>query len=120
MACMRRAVPIVLDLVCVLIFAIIGRASHSESPIVGALGTAWPFLVACLVGWVILTVLSDDGMGVRGTVIVWLVTLAGGMTLRVAAGGTTHWSFILVAAIFLGIVFSGWRLIGSVLRRRRA
>lgn len=116
---MLRAVPIVIDLVCVMVFAIIGRASHNESPIAGALGTAWPFLVACLAGWVILAVLSDRGTDVRGTLIVWLVTLAGGMALRVAAGGTTHWSFVLVAAIFLGAVFAGWRLLATALRRRR-
>lgn len=117
---MLRAVPIVLDLVCVMIFAVIGRASHHESPVAGALGTAWPFLVACLAGWVILAVISDRGTGVRGTLIVWLITLAGGMALRVAAGGTTHWSFILVAAIFLGLVFAGWRIVARLLTRSRA
>lgn len=101
---MKRVVPIVIDLVCVCAFAIIGRASHQESPFSGALSTAWPFLVACLVGWLILALLGDDGLGVRGTAIVWLLTLAGGMALRVAAGGTTAVSFVIVAGSFLSLI----------------
>lgn len=46
---MRYLPAVVVDAVFVLVFAVIGRASHEEDPL-GFLMTAWPFLVALLVG----------------------------------------------------------------------
>ena len=46
---MRYLPAVVVDVVLVLIFAAIGRASHDENP-AGFLLTAWPFLIALLVG----------------------------------------------------------------------
>ena len=117
---MKRLLPFVIDLVLVLAFAVIGRASHDENPVIGALGTAWPFIVACLIGWGIVLLLEDDGLGLRGGAIIWFFTLAGGQALRVISGGTTQVSFILVTAIVLGVFLGGWRLVAWLLRRRRA
>lgn len=116
---MKRLLPVGIDLVLVLLFAIIGRASHAENPIAGALGTAWPFLAATVVGWLVLALLEDDGLGLRGGAIVWFLTLAGGMALRVISGGTTQVSFIIVTAVVLGVFLGGWRLIAWLIRRRR-
>lgn len=116
---MQRVVPIILDLVAVVIFAIAGRASHGLNP-AGVLVTAWPFLVACLVAWGALFLLKDDGYGVRAALVVWLVTLAGGMGLRLASGDTAAPAFVIVATLFLAATFIGWRLIAWALRRRSA
>ena len=105
--------------VAVIVFAAVGRASHGES-VAGTFVTAWPFLVACAVAWIVLALLGDDGRGWRAGVIVWLVTLIGGMALRVAAGDTAAVAFIVVATLFLAATLFGWRLIARLIDRRRA
>jgi Protein of unknown function (DUF3054) len=42
---------------------------------------------------------------------VWVVTLVGGMALRVAAGGSTALGFVVVGGITLAIFLIGWRAI---------
>lgn len=115
---MKRLAWFLLDLLFVVVFAAVGRASHGEG-VLGTLITAWPFAAACAVAWIILAVLSDDGRGVRGGLIVWLVTLIGGMALRVASGDTAAWPFIIVATLFLGATLLGWRLVAHLIRRSR-
>ncbi len=116
---MNRAMPILFDLVAVLLFALIGRLSHGLDA-VGLFLTGWPFLVACLVAWGVLLFMRDPGTGLRAGIIVWFVTLAGGMGLRVASGETAAAAFIIVASIFLALVLGGWRLIFWMRRRRTA
>ena len=115
------AVAAILDVVVVAGFALAGRRSHAEAmTISGWWGTAWPFLAALLIGWILALGTRRHPGAVRAGVLIWLVTLAGGMGLRVAVGQGTAAPFIAVAAgvLLLGLV--GWRLLGSVLRRRRA
>lgn len=107
---MKSVVPIIVDLVCVLIFAVVGRASHGLDP-AGVLETAWPFLVACLIGWGAVKLSRLRGFGWREALIVWLVTLIGGMILRLVGGDTAAWAFIAVATLVLGLAFFSWRLI---------
>ncbi|MEZ5086034.1 MAG: DUF3054 domain-containing protein [Tessaracoccus sp.] len=117
---MNRVVPITFDLLAVLLFAMVGRSSHGRSlNLADTFVTFWPFAAALLVGWAVVALLGWDGSGVRETIIIWLVTVAGGMALRVAAGGTTSPTFVLVAAVTLGLFLSGRRLVAAVSRRRR-
>ena len=108
-----------IDLVFVVVFAAVGRASHGES-VLGTFITAWPFLVGCAAAWLVLVLLGDDGLGRRAAVIVWLVTLLGGMALRLASGDTAEVPFIIVATLFLAATLFGWRLIARLIDRRRA
>ena len=107
---MKRVVPIIVDLVCVLVFAITGRASHGLDA-TGVLSTAWPFLVACLVAWAAIILVKLKGFGWREALIVWLVTLIGGMLLRIVSGDTAAWAFVMVATLVLGAAFWGWRIV---------
>ncbi|MDO5677109.1 MAG: DUF3054 domain-containing protein [Propionibacteriaceae bacterium] len=116
---MKRAVPIIVDLVCVVIFAIIGRASHGLDP-AGVLSTAWPFLVACVVAWVAIVLVKLEGFGWREALIVWLVTVIGGMALRLLSGDTAAWAFVIVATLTLALAFFGWRIIYCLAVKRRA
>ncbi len=117
---MVRILPAVLDLVLVLIFAMVGRASHAESLTLGGIAqTAWPFVVACLFGWVVVNLLDDTGYGPRAALVVWLVTVLAGMGLRIVAGGTAELAFVLVATGFLFSSFFGWRLVARLVRSRR-
>ncbi|WP_164232866.1 DUF3054 family protein [Microbacterium hydrocarbonoxydans] len=119
---MRYLPALILDAVLVLVFAVIGRASHSEDP-AGFLLTAWPFLIALVVGHGVAALLSRRPRRPWSPVwgaVVWIVTVAGGMLLRVLSGDTAQLPFIIVATIVLGVFLLGWRALAAVLRRRRA
>ncbi|MEV4777385.1 DUF3054 domain-containing protein [Microbacterium sp. LWH12-1.2] len=118
---MRYVPALILDAVLVLIFAVIGRASHSEDP-AGFLLTAWPFLVALLVGHAVAALLPArprQPWSLLWGVVVWIVTVAGGMLLRVVSGDTAEVPFIIVATLTLGVFIVGWRAVTALLRRRR-
>lgn len=118
---MNRIAPVAFDLLAVLVFAVVGRASHGHTLSLGGIaGTFWPFAVALLVGWGVVTLLGWEGTKPRETAIIWLVTLAGGMALRVLADGSTHISFIIVAGVFLALFFGGWRIVAWLFRRRQS
>ena len=88
-----------LDAVLVLVFAALGRASHAEeNAVLGALGTAWPFLVGLGLGWALVRWRSRHWpLTVGNGIAVWLCTLVGGMLLRAATGQGTAPSFVAVA-----------------------
>lgn len=118
----RPSTGLLLDLVLVVVFAALGRASHAEAqPVIGALLTAWPFLVGTLVGWGVVHRLSrawplDVGRGVT----VWITTLVVGMVLRRLTGAGTAWPFVLVATATLAVLLLGWRALVQWWTRRYA
>ena len=109
---MRSArVAVALDVLCVLLFVVIGRASHTKGEsLAGIASTAWPFLTGLAAGWIAARAwnrpltLAPAGLGA------WLGTVAVGMALRVVAGQGTAVAFIGVALAFLGLFLLGWRL----------
>lgn len=110
---------LLVDLVLVVVFAAIGRASHAEQrrrrcardcgPLPGrnarGVGTGAD-AVARLGRW-------RSAPAYR-----WLSTLALGMVLRVLFGGSTAFSFILVAGAALAILLLGWRWLAAWWARR--
>lgn len=95
----------VLDLALVAFFAVIGRLSHYGSLSLGGWWTtAWPFLVGALLGWAGLALLRRPGWWVSAGVVVWLVTLVGGMVLRQLSGQGTATPFVVVATLVLGVL----------------
>jgi len=116
---MRLArVAVVLDVLCVLVFVVIGRASHADGESLGGIAsTAWPFLCGLGAGWAAARAwrrplgLVPAGLGA------WLGTVAVGMVLRVVAGQGTAAAFIVVALAFLGLFLLGWRVVARFLTR---
>ena len=111
---------IVLDCCCVLLFVIIGRASHAKGEtLAGAASTAWPFLAGLAVGWLAARAWRRPfGLfpaGVGG----WLGAVVLGMVLRVVSGQGTAVAFIGVALAFLGLFLLGWRVVAGLAGRRR-
>lgn len=104
------------DALLVLGFAAAGRSSHQESqPVLGALLTAWPFLVGAAAGWALVRWRSgrwpqdDVGAGVP----VWVGAVLVGMLLRAATGQGTALAFVLVATAVLGVFLLGWRALAA-------
>lgn len=122
--CAQRSVSTVLvypavaaDVICVVVFAIVGRSSHAETNnLSGVVGTAWPFLVGCLLG-LVLSRSWRDPVHLRTGVIVWLATVAGGIALRLLSGETARWAFIVVATVTLGVLLVGWRAVFGLVQR---
>jgi FtsH-binding integral membrane protein len=118
---MRSArLAVALDVCCVLIFVIIGRANHAKGETLGGItSTAWPFLAGLAVGWVLSRAWRRPIALRHPGVIVWLVTVALGMMLRVVSGQGTAVAFIVVALAFLGLCLLGWRLVWKLVARAR-
>ena len=107
---MRACVAIVLDSFLVLVFVLIGRASHHEAGGLAALArTAWPFLAGLAAGWVATRAWRRPAALVPAGVGAWLGAAAVGMALRIVAGQGTALAFILVALAVLGLLLLGWR-----------
>src|ERR1700722_15476196 len=116
---MRSArLAVVLDIGCVLVFVIIGRASHAKGEsLAGIASTAWPFLTGLAGGWLAARAWRGPfGLVPRG-LGAWLGAVAVGMVLRVVSGQGTAVAFIGVALAFLGLFLLGWRLVARLFRR---
>ncbi|WP_083541993.1 DUF3054 domain-containing protein [Kribbia dieselivorans] len=111
---------LLIDLVCVVVFALVGRASHAEGLTLGGVAdTAWPFVVALGLGWLAARALWQVWpVLMRHAWLVWLVTVVGGMLLRRVSGDGTAVAFVIVATLFLGATLIGWRLLASLVVRR--
>jgi hypothetical protein len=111
----RSGVAFALDVVFVVVFAVVGRASHQETnPVLGMLLTAWPFLVGLAAGWALVRMLSHRWALEVGTgVSVVLVTVVVGMLLRALTGQGTAPSFVLVATLVLAALLLGWRAVAA-------
>ena len=101
----------VLDCCCVLVFVIIGRASHAKGESLGGIAsTAWPFLAGLAGGWLAARAWRQPSRLWPAGVGAWLGAVALGMLLRVVSGQGTALAFIGVALAFLGLFLLGWRL----------
>ncbi|WP_458041722.1 MULTISPECIES: DUF3054 domain-containing protein [Bacteria] len=106
------------DVLLVVVFAAIGRASHDEGVFGpgggGLLETSWPFLVALVAGWLITLAWRRPFAPVRTGLGMWIITVIGGMVLRAVSGQGTALAFIIVAAVTLLVLLVGWRMMGWV------
>src|SRR6266705_1209819 len=110
---MRSArLAVAIDVCCVLVFVIIGRASHTKGEsLAGLASTAWPFLAGLAGGWLAARAWRRPLRPWPAGVGAWLGAVALGMALRVVSGQGTAFAFILVALAFLGLFLLGWRLL---------
>ena len=107
------------DVVLVIAFAAIGRASHDSDVWAGLWQTAWPFLAGLGIGWLVTRAWRAPAAPVRTGLGVWAVTVAGGMLLRWVSGQGTAPAFIIVASLTLLVALVGWRVIVAMVRRVR-
>ncbi|HEY5484079.1 MAG TPA: DUF3054 domain-containing protein [Propionibacteriaceae bacterium] len=108
---MRTPARIAIDLVLVVVFAVVGRASHGEAlSLDGLLVTGWPFLLGCLIGSVLASVVLRLSW-LREGLLVWAITVVLGMLLRGITGGGMAIGFLIVATIVLAVFLIGWRMV---------
>ncbi len=101
-----------LDAGSVFAFVAIGRRNHNEGTAIdGVITVATPFLIAIAIGWLVSRAWRKP-MSLRIGAIVWMTTVIVGLLLRnlVFDRGTAT-AFVIVAALFLGAVLLGWRVI---------
>jgi peptidoglycan/LPS O-acetylase OafA/YrhL len=111
---------IAVDVICILVFAIVGRSSHQEATdLLGVAHTAWPFLAGCLLGTLIGRTWRRPYALASGAAV-WLGAVIGGMTLRMLTGAGVQLSFVLVASIVLALLILGWRAGLQLIERARA
>lgn len=117
---MRKPYAVALDLVLVLLFAVLGRSAHHESLApMGVLRTAWPFLIGCIVGWIVVATMMRRLNAWQAGLVIWIDTLVLGMLLRLLGDDGAHWSFVVVAAVALLVLLVGWRVVWWFARGRR-
>lgn len=123
----RRRSVFVVDVLAVLLFVVIGRASHHHGETApGIASTAWPFAVGLCAGWeLVAAVRHRRGKPIAPSSLptataVCATTVAVGMILRVVAGQGTAPAFIGVATGFLGAVMLVGRLALGATGRRLA
>ena len=106
---------LLIDVCCVLVFVVIGRASHTKGEALGGIAsTAWPFLCGLAAGWAASRAWRRPLTIRPAGIAIWLCTVALGMILRVVSGQGTAVAFIVVALAFLGLFLLGWRLLGKL------
>lgn len=115
----------IIDAVLVVLFAVLGRASHGETLDMGGVAaTSWPFLAGAAAGWGACLAWRRPFSVGRTGVTVWIAAVVVGMLLRIVSGEGTAVAFIVVAFAVLGLFLVGWRAIALPLRhlaaRRRA
>ena len=101
----------ILDVVCVVIFVIVGRRNHDETTdAVGTLRTAAPFLIALLGAWVGSKAWRAPRALSTGFVL-WIVTAGVGLGIRrFVFGDGIATPFVIVATLVLGLLLVGTRL----------
>lgn len=107
------------DAVLVVVFVLIGRASHGEG-LLGVLVTSWPFLVGLAVGWAISRAWRHPLRSVPNGIVLWAATVVVGMLLRVVSGQGVQPGFVIVTFIVLAVFLLGWRGIVAVVARSRS
>lgn len=114
------ALALVADLVAVIVFAAVGRASHAESDgLLGLLTTAAPFAAGLLVAWAT-PWLRVRPAGLRAGAVVLAGTAVLGLALRAVFLDRLPLSFAIVAVISLAVLLLGWRGVAMFVSRQVA
>ena len=114
------ALALTADVVAVVVFAAVGRASHDESAdVLGLLGTAAPFAVGLAAAWAS-PVVRARPVGLRAGLTVLAGTALIGLLVRFAFTGRLPLSFVIVATCSLAVLLLGWRGLSALVAHRVA
>ncbi len=112
-------IAVLVDCCCVLVFVLIGRASHARGETLGGIAsTAWPFLAGLAGGWLAARAWASPFRLWPAGVGAWLGAVVLGMALRVVSGQGTAVAFAGVALAILGLFLLGWRVLARLVQVR--
>ncbi len=116
---MKVAGAIALDVALVLAFVTLSRLSHSQ-PMTpdGIAGTAWPFLVGLVIGWLV-TRSWQSTLTFWAAFGVFIGTFAVGIAFRHLTFTGAQPSFVAMAFSVMSVLLMGWRLMAYLELRRR-
>jgi len=105
------ALRYVLDVVCILLFVIIGRRNHgSTADAEGTFRTAAPFLLSLSGAWLGARAWRAPRALTTG-VVLWIVTVVVGLGIRrYVFGDGIATPFVIVTALVVGLLLVGTRL----------
>ncbi|MCU1527935.1 MAG: hypothetical protein JWP75_1698 [Frondihabitans sp.] len=110
----------VVDFLLVMAFVLIGRSSHDEGETaLGIATTAWPFVSGLIIGWLSIVGVRWNFVELKSGAVIWVATVFVGMLLRKSSEQGIAVSFVIVAAIVLGVFLVGWRVLALSLAGRR-
>ena len=111
----------VCDVLCVVVFTVIGTFNHASAGSFGHVAlVGLPFLGGLAVGWLAARAWRTAAQLWPTGVAVWFVTVALGLLLRPLFGGGFAVSFAIVTAVFLAATMLGWRALANFMARRAA
>jgi hypothetical protein len=113
--------PLVADLICVVAFAAGGKSAHDDASTWWVIARiAWPYALACLLGYAILWRRGWDPLRWRPSgFTVLATTYVLGMVLRLISGRGIALGFLIVAVVFLSLTMLGWRGLNALWQTRR-
>lgn len=117
----RQYVAAGLDLACVVLFVVIGRASHAGNPSSHSfVEVLLPYLVGLTVGWVaLLRMGAARAMSLAAGVLIASTTWGvGALVRRLGFQEGVAFTFLLVSAALLIVSLVGWRALVGVGARR--
>ncbi len=116
----KLGMAIFYDVFSIVLFVAIGRRNHDAgSALRGVIETAVPFLIALAAAWLIVRAWRRPSALLTG-ITIWPITVLVGMVIRrVVFDRGTATSFVIVATIFLGACFVGWRAVAQRVSRVR-
>lgn len=113
----HRLIALAVDVVAVLVFALIGGASHGSGGEV--LRIAWPFVVGLLTAWALPHVWRVPWLLWPAGVTVWVLTTGIGLVLRWLTGGGVSGAMPWITVGVLGVLLLVARpLVGRIVRAR--
>ena len=114
----RAMIALLVDVVCVIVFCVIGRRSHAEGlTVAGIARTAWPFLAGAGVGWLLIRGWRRPFTVIPTGVAVWVCTVVVGMALRAVSSAGVSPSFVVVASVSTAVLLVGWRAAAALFPR---
>ena len=117
---MKVVLGFLVDVWLVLGFVTLSRMSHNQViDVAGVFGTAWPFLVGLVLGWLI-TRSWRTTLRLTAALGVFVCTLTLGIACRRLTFTGAQPAFVAMAFSVLSVLLMGWRLIAYLEVRRRA
>jgi hypothetical protein len=114
----RAVIALCADVVCVIVFCVIGRRSHAEGlTVAGIARTAWPFLAGTGAGWLLIGGWRRPFTVIPTGVVVWVCTVVVGMALRKVTAAGVSSSFVVVASVSTAVLLLGWRAAAALFPR---